>query len=202
MHSNDDGVHSGIASTTFRGLVHEARGTFGFLPALKKPSLFFYWLRTARRAHAAMATAAVFLLLLLPPALRFGFEQQFPSKQIVSRNGAVTRSIPDGRVEPRVVGVVGLGWAIAAGVVGLLFWIHVPVAIVRAAVRSRHDEDEADALATDEPRRALTLYEEALALASDPDHELMLQKKILWMTRRLHVGGAARAAEENAPLPH
>lgn len=186
-----DGVHSGIAASTLRDLAAEAKGTIGFLPALKKPSLFFYWLRTARRAHAALAMSVVVLLLLVPPALRLGFEQRFPGKTIVARNGIATRTVPDKRVQPRVVAVTGFGWAIAAGVVALLFWIHVPVAVVRASVESRRKEEEADAIAAAEPRRALALYEESLALASDPDHELFLQKKILWITRRLVGEGTA-----------
>lgn len=186
-----DGVHSGIAASTFRGLAAEARGTVGFLPALRKPSLLFYWLRTAHRAHATLAMAVVVLVLLVPPALRLGFEQQFPGKKIVSPDGAVTRTVEDKRVYPRVVAVTGFGWAIAAGVVGLLFWIHVPVAVVRASVESRRKEEEADAIAADEPRRALTLYEDSLALASDPEHELLLQKKVYWLTRRLRAEAPA-----------
>ncbi len=183
--SESSGVHSEIAASTFRGLATEARGTVGFLPALKKPGITWFWLRSARRAHAAMATGAVFLVLLLPPALHFAFSTQFPPKPVTAPSGAVTRFVDDTRVWPREVAALGFGWAVGAGVAALLLWMHIPVAVVRAAVESRRREREADERCATEPRVSQHLYEEALAIASDPEHEHALRQKILWTTRRL-----------------
>ena len=173
-------IDSGIVADSMRGLLTETRLSLAFLPALRKPAIAWYWLRTARRAQLALAMAVVTVLLLLPPVLELGLGQLFPDRTLAQEtlSGLPHATQPDARAASRATLLLGIAWGISAGVVGLLFALHIPVAVARCASVSRALEQCADAERAQSRVRALLLYREALELASDPPHAGAIREKM------------------------
>lgn len=177
-------LDSAIVANSMRELFADVRESFRFVPALRKPAIAWYWLRSARRAHLAMATAAVTLLLLLPPVIEHGLAQLFPGRVIAQEtlSGLPQPTLPDPRAESRAQLLLVLGWAAAGATVGVLFFLHLPVAVARSAAVARALEQCADAERAQSPVRAILLYREALDLVADERQEASLRAKM----RNLH----------------
>lgn len=158
----------------------EVRLSLGFLPVLRKPGIAWYWVRTARRAHLTLAMAVVTLLLLLPPVLDLGLGQLFPGRTIAQEalTGLPHETVPDPRAASRATLLLAIAWGVSAGVVGLLFVLHLPVAVARCASVARALEQCADSERAQSRVRALLLYREALELASDPPHADAIRRKM------------------------
>src|SRR5437879_5539609 len=129
------GIDSGIAAHSLRGLARETRCSLAFLPAvLRKRSIFVFWMRSARRAQAMLASTFVVMLLLFPPVAHLAVQQLYPPK---------THRV-DPRAAVRESAAVSIGWAIGLISAALLLAVHLPVSVARAGALSRELEREGD----------------------------------------------------------
>lgn len=173
-------LDSGIVADSMRELLVEMRQSFSFLPALRKPAIAWYWIRTSRRAHLALAMSAVTLLLLLPPVLEHGLAQLFPGRVVAQETltGLPHPTVEDPRADARARLLLALAWAAAGASVGVLFFLHLPVAVARSASVARALEQCADSERAQSPVRAILLYREALDLTADPGQEASIRAKM------------------------
>src|SRR5687767_14191540 len=107
MQAGVDPIHSGLAASSLRSLVQEARAPVAFLPALGRPAVLRVWATSARRAHVAIATSVVCLLLVFPPSLRAILETVYPPKTTTGvripfvEKTVGAKTTPDPRLESR-----------------------------------------------------------------------------------------------------
>lgn len=168
-------------------VVRRARESSAFLPAVRrKPRIAARWLLTAWTAHAALAAVILFLSFVHPHARDAFLEAVGPresfGQQIAGVFGESNRSAFQRRGAVVLDTLAGLA---AGGAVLLLLFAHLPVAVARAEDEASRRERAAEDVRAHSPIRCSDLYQSALELVCDPEHEASIVTTLEEMDREL-----------------
>ncbi|MGA1875250.1 MAG: serine/threonine-protein kinase [bacterium] len=177
-------------TAAIHSLLTKTGNALKLLPRLiRKPAVIRHWLLSSYLAQVCLVLVIFLMPSIIPSAVDAQLEKLYPPITNHMMFGLVKHTEPDPRLEGRQKLARILLWTGSCGLVLYLLLLHIPVAIKRANGLASEHERKADEMAQSQPSASILLYHSALSLASDPEHEAVLSRKLSTLDEHLSSQG-------------
>jgi len=141
---------------------------------IRKPAIAWHTIQSAYRAHLALIFAVLFLWFLAPSLTRGIADVVTPRPKTFL--GLI--EVSGTNAEQTANQILNILWLGAGCWILMMMWSRIPHGIESAARRSELLQRRADQLPADQSEAKVRLYQKALALTTDPDHESSLANRL------------------------
>jgi len=153
-----------------------------------KPSVLWRWLAFSYWFYISLVVAVISMNTLVYSAVDGALNRIYPPQTYKRMFGLMQGVRQDSRIEWQRNLILGLFWAGAGGLSIYILLLCLPRTAQKASAKAREQEVEADALVTLKPSESILLYNKALKLAVDRNHEAALKHKIDTLDNAIKAG--------------
>ena len=164
----------------------------------KKPSVIGRWLLSSYWFYIAVVLIVVLMNTLVYSAVNNTLNKIYPPKVHKRMFGLATYTSQDPRIARQRNLIMGLFWIGAGGLNIYVLLLCLPSVVRKSTTKAREKEAAADTMVTLKPSESILLYNKALKLAVDPDHELALKNKIASLDNAIRNGTMAKSPFEHS----
>ena len=149
------------------------------IPAVvRKPSVVLRWIFASSWFYISIVIALVLMNTVVPSAVDATLAKLYPQIETKRMFGLIVQKSDDPRIIWQRKIVLGLFWAAACGLNAYVLLLCLPGTVRKANFKARQNETKADTMVKVKPSESILLYNKALKLAVDQDHESILTSKI------------------------
>lgn len=149
------------------------------IPAVvRKPAVIFRWIFTSAWFYISVTIATVLMTTAVPSAVDTTLAKMYPQIETKKLFGLIVKKSDDPRIIRQRQIILGIFWAAACGLNAYVLLLCLPGAVRKAGIKARQNEAKADKMVKVKPSESILLYDKALKLTVDLDHESLLTSKI------------------------
>jgi len=177
-------------------MIAAIREAVNLLPSVaRRPPVVACWLAEAHRAQIALGLFLLLALFGLPTLLDWVLPRLYPVVETQHKLLGIFKhstTKPDPRLDARRRQLTILIWGAGLGTVATLLLAALPVAVAHAQRQAWRLGEEADSLVDHgDPARSIPLYQSALGLTLDADHDAALRERLRVVEGRAAMRDAA-----------